>query len=117
MANFNSISRFLSGGSDPVPISRLSEYFRQSFGEPVERAKTLPTSRRVRLSAGRMRARPGHRPPLTEEDVRIHAWLWERLAALHYERHGLWPRVNRALRAIARFMLWPFVRIEKFNTD
>jgi hypothetical protein len=54
---------------------------------------------------------------LTEEDLRIHAWLNERLAAIHYERHGLWPRANRLFRAIARFMLWPFVGKERFNTD
>jgi hypothetical protein len=117
MADFNSISGFSSAGPNPVPINRLGGYFRQSFGEPFVRAKALPIPRRVRMSAGWMRARPGHRPPLTEEDVRIHAWLWERLVALDYERHGFWPRVNRLFRAIGRFILWPFVGKEKFNTD
>jgi hypothetical protein len=40
---------------------------------------------------------PAYRPPLTEEDLRIHALLDERLAALHRERHGLWSRVRRLL--------------------
>jgi hypothetical protein len=104
MADFNRNSGFSSAGSNPVPINRLGEYFRHSLSEPFERAKALPTPRRVRMSAGCMRARPGHRPPLTEEDVRIHAWLWERLVAVDYERHGLWPRVNRLLRTIAHII-------------
>jgi len=35
--------------------------------------------------------------PLTDEDIRIHAWLNDRLAELHYQRHGLWPRLRRLL--------------------
>ena len=38
-----------------------------------------------------------HRPSLSEEDIRIHAWLSERLAKLHYERYGLWPGLRRFL--------------------
>jgi hypothetical protein len=37
------------------------------------------------------------RPPLSAEDIRIHAWLTERLAVLHYERYGLWPKLRRFL--------------------
>jgi hypothetical protein len=114
MADFNRISRFSPGGSNPMPIHRLAEYFRHPINE---RATANHTPRQVRMSPGWTRARPGHRLPLTEEDVRIHAWLSERLAALHYERHGLWPRVNWLLRTIARFMLRPFVRKERFDTD
>jgi hypothetical protein len=33
--------------------------------------------------------------PLTEEDVRIHAWLNERLAILERERRGLLPTIRR----------------------
>jgi hypothetical protein len=29
------------------------------------------------------------------EDIRLHAWLAERLAVLHHERHGLWPKLRR----------------------
>jgi hypothetical protein len=39
----------------------------------------------------------GDRPPLTAEDLRIHAWINQRLAALHRERHGLWAKVRRVL--------------------
>jgi len=37
------------------------------------------------------------RPPLSAEDIRMHTWLIERLAALHFERHGLWPKLRRFL--------------------
>jgi hypothetical protein len=37
------------------------------------------------------------RPPRSAEDSRIPFWLIQRLAALHYERHGLWPRLRRSL--------------------
>ena len=35
------------------------------------------------------------RPVVSAEDIRIHAWLNERLAVLHHERHGAWPRLRR----------------------
>jgi len=34
-------------------------------------------------------------PALTAEDIRIHAWLVERLAVVNYEQHGLWPKLRR----------------------
>ena len=37
------------------------------------------------------------RPRLTAEDVRLHAWLSERLAAVHRERHGLWGKIRAFL--------------------
>jgi hypothetical protein len=48
------------------------------------------------------------RPPLSAEDIRIHAWLSERLAIVHYEQHGLWPKLrwllfgNRLMRWLGR---------------
>jgi hypothetical protein len=143
MADINRISRFSNEGSNPVPVNRLTEYFRNPLSEPFEgleppvgqvgQASRLSVEaphrpRPVRpLSesspsfwesySGPMRARPGQRRPLTEEDTRIHAWLNERLALLHYERYGLWPRANRLLRAIARFVLWPFGYRERFNAN
>jgi hypothetical protein len=36
-------------------------------------------------------------PPLTEKDIRIHAWLNERLAVLHRERHSLRAKIRRFL--------------------
>jgi hypothetical protein len=116
MADFNRISRFSSGGSNLVPIHRLAEYLPHSFSEPFEQAKLAHTPRQARMSARGRWARPGQWRRLTEEDMGIHAWLNERLAVLRYERHGLWPRAKRLLRTIARFMLWPFVRKERFNS-
>jgi hypothetical protein len=54
------------------------------------------------LAPGHPGDRPSHRwveerRPLTEEDLRIHAWLMERLALLHHERHGWWPKLRRFL--------------------
>jgi len=43
---------------------------------------------------------PGRAPPPTEEGIRIHAWLSDRLAALDRTRSGLWPRLVRFLRAM-----------------
>jgi hypothetical protein len=37
------------------------------------------------------------RPPLTPEDLRIHAWINERLAAFHRERRGPWAKLRRLL--------------------
>jgi hypothetical protein len=116
MDDFNRTSRFSFGGSGPVPVNRLARYFSDTVSEPFEHANGPHRPRQVRMSAGWTRARPGHRQPLTEEDLRIHAWLNERLAVVHYERHGLWPRANRLFRAITRFLLRLLGHNERFNT-
>jgi len=36
------------------------------------------------------------RPP-SDDEIRFEALLAERLAVLHYERYGLWPRIRRFL--------------------
>jgi hypothetical protein len=36
-----------------------------------------------------------YRPPLRDEDIRVHAWLNERLTAVDRKRHGLWPKIRR----------------------
>jgi hypothetical protein len=38
-----------------------------------------------------------YRQPLTAEDLRIHAWINERLAGLDRDRNSLWPKVRRFL--------------------
>jgi hypothetical protein len=50
-----------------------------------------------RLLLGRVILVLDYRPPLTAEDLRIHAWINERLAALHRERHGPWAKLLRFL--------------------
>ena len=49
---------------------------------------------------GRMMRVIDSRPPLTGEDLGIHALLNERLALLHRERHGLWAKARRFLFAL-----------------
>jgi hypothetical protein len=51
----------------------------------------------VRLESHQPRRWVDERRPLTEEDLRIHAWLSERLALLHREPQGWWPKVRRFL--------------------
>jgi hypothetical protein len=98
MADSNRISYLSSGRSNLLPIQRLAEY---------------PAPMRANWA----RSHRGPWLPLPKANTHIHAWLMERIAAIDYERHGLWPRTNRLLRAIARFMLWPFVCKVRFNND
>jgi hypothetical protein len=72
--------------------------------EAVQREIYFREQRETGTGAGhgsQTRRGPGRRfsarPVLSAEDIRIHAWLTERLAMLHYERHGLWPRLKRFL--------------------
>ncbi len=71
------------------PVSRVAEPFRDCLYEHPEVSRNKFALEAVRWSAAR--------PPLSDEDIRIHAWLSERLALVRYERHGLWPRVRRLL--------------------
>jgi len=68
----NANDRFPTAGFNPVPpVNRLAERVRHYFDQ-------RPT-----------------RPAPSAEDIRVHAWLTERLAMLAYERFGLWPRLRR----------------------
>jgi hypothetical protein len=68
---------------------RRKIYFRDQK-ELAEGPETTPRGQ------GRSRWSIIPQPP-TDEDVRTHAWLAERLAVLHYERNGLGPRLRRFL--------------------
>jgi hypothetical protein len=63
----------------------------------LERAEQKPVAAGV--GAGREKA--GHWPmahrPLRPEDVRAGAELAQRVAVLHYEKYGLWPRLRRRI--------------------
>ncbi len=104
-------------GSNPVPpVNRLAERVRHYFDqhpevsrqefllEAVLREIHFREQRATGNRAGTMR-RDGEgtsrwstaRPPLSAEDIRIHALLIERLAVLNYERYGLWPKLRRFL--------------------
>jgi hypothetical protein len=37
------------------------------------------------------------RPPLSSKDLRAQSLLAQRVAQIHYQRHGLWPTVRRFL--------------------
>jgi hypothetical protein len=56
-----------------------------------------PSNRLSYAGSKRPAVRPIARPPLTALDLRIHAWLTRRLALVHHEQHGLWPRLRRLL--------------------
>jgi hypothetical protein len=49
----------------------------------------IPSGRGIRVLV--------EQPALTAEDLRIHGWINERLAAVHQEQHGFWSRVRRFL--------------------
>src|SRR5262245_49281724 len=61
-----------------------------------EYSETLPEAGNACLD-DQQRDRWSAVQPLTDEDIRIHAWLSDRLAELHYQRYGLWPRLRRLL--------------------
>jgi hypothetical protein len=109
--------RIPSDGSDLVPpLNRLSERVRHYFDqhpedsreefllEAVWREIHFHEPRETGNGAGRVPWEgawtsnwSAARLPRSAEDIRIHAWLAERLAALHYERYGLWPKLRRFL--------------------
>jgi hypothetical protein len=110
-------NRIPPAGSNPVPplnclAGRLRHYSDQGPGamppeflpRPRWAVVDVRGQRQPVLWAGPVRRQgPGPlrwssaRPAVTAEDIRIHAWLARRLAALHHERHGLWPRLRRFL--------------------
>lgn len=83
-----------------LPVGVLAErvrgYFERHPDVAPERFLVAAVGRELRrresLEAG---PRSAGRRPLTAEDIRIHVWLTERLAALHRERHGFGPRLRR----------------------
>src|SRR5262245_59920145 len=104
-------------GSNPVPpFNRLAERVRQYIDQhpevSLEQFLLGAVRREIRL---REQRETGHesRPVRREveptsrwstarrlptvEDIRLHAWLTERLAVLDHARQGLWPRLRRFL--------------------
>jgi hypothetical protein len=117
MVPANPNDRLPSDGPDPVPpVNRLAQRLRHAFDqhpgvfreeflrEAVRRdihlrgqkatGKGAGLGRREGQGANRWSPAP---PPLSAEDIRVHAWLLERQAVLHDERNGLWPRLRRFL--------------------
>jgi hypothetical protein len=115
MVTFNQDKCIPPRGSIPVPpVNQLVERVRAYLSQHPEVSREellLEAVRRVIVvreqkemssgvvgveSEGTSKRYTG-RPPLTAEDIRMHAVLAERLALLHYERYGLWPKVRRFL--------------------
>ena len=95
--------RFRSTARTPIPpVSSRPEYFRYlPAPQPqVSQEKFLSDNmetergRRERLKRSTGTA---SRPPLTEQDLRIHGWLIARQAALHRERCGGWQKIRHLL--------------------
>ncbi len=117
MVAFSHDNRIPRVGSNPVPpVTRLAERVRHYFDQHPgvareeflldavrreilfrEQEEMRSGARTVGRKGGGTIRRSTDRPPLSAEDLRIHALLAERLAILHYERYGLWPRLRRFL--------------------
>jgi hypothetical protein len=102
MAGPDPNDRIPSERSSPVPpVNRLAGHAHRGPGrgpEALMDESFVEALRRKVLTRGlRGTGRRPAPPPPTAEDLRLHAWLTGRLAAVGYERHGLWPRFRRLL--------------------
>ncbi|MGO9109416.1 MAG: hypothetical protein ACLP9L_09295 [Thermoguttaceae bacterium] len=117
MVAFNHDNRIPSARSNPVPpANRLAERVRHYFDQHPEAAREefllhalrmemlFREQRETRNGAGTVHRegewtnrRSTARPAKSEEDVENQAWLAERLAVIHHERHGLWPKLRTFL--------------------
>jgi hypothetical protein len=87
MVAANSNYRNTLDGSNPVQGSLVRvQHYSDERAEVSREEFLLEVARRFTA-----------RPPLTEEDIRLHVWLMERLEAINHERRGLWPRLRRLL--------------------
>jgi hypothetical protein len=100
-----------AGSNLMLPVNRPAERIRHYFDQhpEVSREEFLleAVCREIHFREQRagLARRESHetvrwytaRPPLSAGDIRIHAGLTDRLALLHYERHGLWPKLRRFL--------------------
>jgi len=62
-----------------------------------EQRETMSRVANMRAVDEETRHPPGPQRPLSAEDMRVRASLAQRVASLHYQRYGLWPRVRRFL--------------------
>jgi hypothetical protein len=98
-------SAFFDGFNHVPAINRLAERVRHDI-DRLAREKCLLESvrRKTKNQAGPVSRELEETnwwspaPPLpSNKDIQLHAWLTERLAVLHHERHDLWPRLRRFL--------------------
>jgi hypothetical protein len=89
---------------------------------PSDTYKPVPHVNRVRyyfdLPSGLAREKFLHiatgRQPPSAKDIRLHAWLAERMAILHHERHGLWPKLRRFLIG-NRLVRWLRLQVQRIG--
>jgi hypothetical protein len=106
MVAVNSNDRIPSARANPVlPDSPLAQRVRHYFEQQPEVAREEFLLEAVRRGIHFRNTESTTRPSLSAEDIHLHAWLTERLAMLHYERHGLWPKLRRFL-FDNRLVLW-----------
>src|SRR5437879_4837832 len=72
---------------DQLPVASQDQAWLEAVARQLYFREQRETENRVRLT----------RPRLSAEDLRIHTWLFERMAAIHREEHGLWSRLRRLL--------------------
>jgi hypothetical protein len=106
MVAANSNDRIPSARGNPaLAESRLAQRVRHYFEQQPEVAREEFLLEAVRRGIHFHNTGSAARPPLNAEDIRLHAWLSERLATLHYERLGLWSKLRRSL-SDNRLVLW-----------
>jgi hypothetical protein len=96
--------RFASARSKALtPANRLSERVRSYLDQHPEISREELLLAALRREMDFRQQREGERtvkkftaqPPPNAEDIRVHVWLSERLAALPAHRQGLWSRLRR----------------------
>jgi hypothetical protein len=101
MVALNRNGRFSPAASNPnSPVNPMAERVRWYF---VRHPEVVPEDFLLDAVGRELARREGlgpnswsaNRSRLTEEDIRLHAWLNERLTALHRERHRLGPSMRR----------------------
>ncbi len=94
------LSRTASDSKPPAGVlaERVRGYFRRHPDVAPEKFLVDAVGRELRRREGfETGSRSAGRSSPTAEDIRIHVWLSERLAALHRERHGFGSRMRRFL--------------------
>jgi hypothetical protein len=117
MVAFHHDNRIPAPGSNPMaPVNRLvlrvrhyfdrhpeagrEEFLLDAIRREVsfrEREETRHGSGTARREGEGTHQRSAIRPPPSAEHIRIRASVAQRLAVLHYERCGLWPKLRRFL--------------------
>jgi hypothetical protein len=83
-------------------FDRHPEVSREAFLLDAVQREIDSRERQVKQAASRHGRR--HRIQPSAEDLRIHNWLNERLAAVHRERYGWWSKIRRFV--IGTLLFW-----------